>query len=122
LKILIKLEVNGSKDIKLNFEATKERVVYEGDRFKEIILDKKDKGENQEEETIDKLIKNMEDKIKNIDDKIINLYKTSTLLEQTLPEYYKKIKPIDPVDEKILKKLNKILEKISENEYTKDNL
>ena len=100
----------------------KERVVYERDRFKEIILDKKDKGEDQEEETIDQLIKNMENKIKGIDDKIINIYKTSTLLEQSLPEDYKKSKPIDPADEKIIKKLNMILEKFSENEYTKDNL
>jgi hypothetical protein len=84
-------------------------------------LDKKDKGEDQEEETIDKLIKNMENKIKSIDDKIINTYKSSTLLEQTLPEDYKQRK-IDPKDKEILDKLNKILEKFSENQYTKDNL
>jgi hypothetical protein len=99
----------------------KEREIYEGDRFKDIILDKKDKGEDQEEETIDKLIKNMENKIKSIDDKIINTYKSSTLLEQTLPEDYKQRK-IDPKDKEILDKLNKILEKFSENQYTKDNL
>ena len=84
-------------------------------------MDKKDKGEDQEEETIDKLIKNMENKIKSIDDKIINTYKSSTLLEQTLPEDYKQRK-IDPKDKEILDKLNKILEKFSENQYTKDNL
>ena len=63
-------------------------------------------------------------KIKSIDEKIINTYKTSTLLEQTLPEDYKKSRviKIDPKDEEILNKLNKILEKFSENEYTKDNL
>ena len=62
----------------------KEREIYERDRFKDIILDKKDKGEDQEEETIDQLIKNMENKIKSLDDKIINTYKTTTLLKQSM--------------------------------------
>lgn len=100
----------------------KEREIYEGDRFKDIILDKKDKGEDQEEETIAELIKNMENKIKAIDSKIISTYKSSTLLEQSLPEEYKQSKVIDPKDKEILDKLNKILENFSNNEYTKDNL
>ena len=100
----------------------KERENYERDRFKDIILDKKDKGEDQEEETIAELIKNMENKIKAIDDKIINTYKNSTLLEQSLPEDYNKRKTIEPKDKEIMDKINKILEKFSENEYTKDNL
>ena len=85
-------------------------------------MDKKDKGEDQEEETIAELIKNMENKIKAIDDKIINTYKNSTLLEQSLPEDYNKRKTIEPKDKEILDKLNKILENFSNNEYTKDNL
>ena len=104
----------------------KERETYEVevDRFKDIILDKKDKGEEEQEETIDKLIENMKNKIKSIDNKIINTYKTSTVLEQSLPEEYKKTRQIklDSKDEEILEKLNKILVNFSENEYTKDNL
>ena len=102
----------------------KERENYEGDRFNEIILDKKDKGEDQEEETIDKSITNLENKIKRIDDKIINIYKASTLLEQSLPESFKKSQKIklENIDELILIRLNKILENFSKNEYTKDNL
>ena len=63
----ISRDVNFYENNKPNFSEIindcKEREIYEGDRFKDIILDKKDKGEDQEEETIDKLIKNMENKI-----------------------------------------------------------
>ncbi len=122
----ISRDVNFYENNKPNFSEImndcKKREIYERDRFKEIILDKKEQGEEEEEETIDQLIKNIENKIKSIDDKIINTYKTSILLEQSLPEDYKKTKTLGPKDEEILNKLNKILVKFSENDYTKDNL
>lgn len=99
----------------------KEREIYEVDRFKDVILDKKEKGEEQED-SIQQLIKNMENKIKSIDDKIINTYKNSTLLEYSLPEDYRERKQIDAEDKELLDNLNQTLELFSTNKYTKDNL
>lgn len=99
-----------------------DRVVYEGDKYKDIILSKNEGGGEQEEETIDKLIENMENKIKMIDSKIINTYKKSILLDQSLPEDYKRNKTINKEDEDILNELSKILENFSKDKYTKDNL
>ena len=99
-----------------------DRVVYEGDKYKDIILSKNEGGGEQEEETIDKLIENMENKIKMIDSKIINTYKKSILLDQSLPEDYKRNKNIIKEDEDILNELSKILENFSKDKYTKDNL
>jgi hypothetical protein len=99
-----------------------DRVVYEGDKYKDIILSKNEGGGEQEEETIDKLIENMENKIKMIDSKIINTYKKSILLDQSLPEDYKRNKTINKEDEDILNELSKILDNFSKDKYTKDNL
>jgi hypothetical protein len=99
-----------------------DRVVYEGDKYKDIILSKNEGGGEQEEETIDKLIENMENKIKMIDSKIINTYKKSILLDQSLPDDYKRKKTLNQEDQTILSDLNKILENFAKDKYTKDNL
>jgi hypothetical protein len=99
-----------------------DRVVYEGNKYKDIILSKNEGGGEQEEETIDKLIENMENKIKMIDIKIINTYKKSTLLDQSLPEDYKRKKNINKEDQDTLNELSKILENFAKDKYTKNNL
>ena len=99
-----------------------DRVVYEGDKYKDIILSKNEGGGEQEQETIDKLIENMENKIKMIDSKIINTYKKSILLDQSLPDDYKRNKTLNKEDQIILSELNKILENFAKDKYTKDNL
>jgi hypothetical protein len=101
-----------------------DRVVYEGDKYKDIILSKNEGGGGgeQEEETIYKLIENMENKIKMIDSKIINTYKKSILLDQSLPDDYKEKKTFNKEDQTILSELNKILENFAKDNYTKDNL
>lgn len=97
------------------------RPIYEINKYKEIILNKQDAGEDSEE-TLDKLIENMENKIRSIDNKILNTYKKTILLDQSLPENYKSNKPLNKEDEDILIRLNGILEEFSKNNYTKDNL
>ena len=99
-----------------------DRVVYEGDKYKDIILSKNEGGGEQEQETIDKLIENMENKIRIIDSKIINTYKKSILLDQSLPDDYKRNKTLNQEDQTILSELNKILENFAKDKYTKDNL
>ena len=99
-----------------------DRVVYEGDKYKDIILSKNEGGGEQEQETIDKLIENMENKIRIIDSKIINTYKKSILLDQSLPDDYKRNKTLNKEDEDILNELSKILENFAKDKYTKDNL
>ena len=99
-----------------------DRIGYEGDKYKDIILSKNEGGGEQEQETIDKLIENMENKIRIIDSKIINTYKKSILLDQSLPDDYKRNKTLNQEDQKILSELNKILENFAKDKYTKDNL
>lgn len=98
------------------------RVSFESDKYKEIILDKHEPGEDENEETLEKLITNMENKIKSINNKIIETYKNTVILDQSLPEQYSQKQMLSEEDQNILKKLNEFLKFFSENEYTKDDL
>lgn len=98
------------------------RETYEDDKYKEIILNKHEFGEDENNETIEKMIINMENKIKNIDAKIINTYKDTILLDNSLPETYTRKISFIKQDQEILQRLNMFLEEFAKNKYTKDNL
>lgn len=100
----------------------RKRLTYEGDKYKEIILDKQEPGEKGEDETIEKMIASMENKIKNIDNKILNTYKKTILLDNSLPESYIRNIQFIPTDKDILERLNKFLEQFAKNKITKDDL
>ena len=99
----------------------REKETYEGDKYKELILDKQEQGE-ENEETIEKLILGMENRIKSIDKKILETYKNSILLDNSLPESYRSNKMLSNDDQEILKRLNNFLEQFASNKFTKNNL
>ncbi len=99
-----------------------ERPVFQDNKFKEVILDIKEEGEQQSENDIDSLIKNMESRVKSVEDKIINTYKKTKLLEHSLPENYRTGERISQEDKNILIKLNSVLENFSKNPYTNNIL
>jgi hypothetical protein len=98
------------------------RETYEGDKYKQIILDTNEFDEDENDETIEKMIASMENKIKSIDTKILNTYKNTILLDNSLPETYSKNTTFIKQDQEMLQRLNTFLEEFAKNKYTKDNL
>ena len=122
----VNISVNENENNKSTFTEIindcRKRLTYEGDKYKEIILDKQEPGEKGEDETIEKLILGMENRIKSIDNKILETYKNSILLDNSLPESYRSNKMLSNDDQEILKRLNKFLEQFASNKFTKNNL
>ncbi len=115
-----------NKNNKLTFSQIindcQKRETYEGDKYKEIILDKHEFSEDENNETIEKMITSIENKIKSIDNKILNTYKNTILLDNSLPESYSNNITFIKEDQEILQRLNMFLEEFAKNKYTKDNL
>jgi len=123
----VNIAVNENENNKPTFtkiinDCRKKSKTYEGDKYKELILNKQEPGEDEKEETLEKMIANMERKIKSIDDKIYDTYKKTVLLDNSLPESYTRNITFQDKDKEILTSLNMFLEQFAKNKITKNDL
>ena len=96
-------------------------IKYEGDKYNQLILEKKEPGEDSDD-NIDNLIKNLENSINSNTNQIRKLRKQTDLLENSIPNKYKTRYTLRGTDVEIIQRLDLILKEFSEGEYDKYDL
>jgi hypothetical protein len=96
-------------------------IKYEGDKYNQLILEKKEPGEDSDD-NIDNLIKNLENSINSNTNQIRKLRKQTDLLENSIPNEYKSRYTLRGTDVEIIQRLDLILKEFSEGEYNKYDL